>query len=132
MLRQRSEGEYEVGSEGGVRHLFKLGQYEFQDTLDADEGMHHFIRGGAAQVADALAYEVDRDTMYEFMARFLAGRFELEEYGMEQSPSHLALLDMLEIATARARAGVSDFSWEEFDEAENELMDDGEEGEERG
>jgi hypothetical protein len=124
MLRERSDREYESGSEGGVRHLFKLGQYEFQDTLDGDEGMHHFIRGGAPEGADPLSYEVDRETMYEFMARYLAGRFELEEYGLEQSPSHLALLDMLEIATARARAGESDFSWEEYDEVENELMDD--------
>ncbi len=123
MLRRCAEGEYDSNREGGVRHLFKLGQYEFEDTMDTEEQFHHYIveraEGGAATT-----YEVDRMTMYEFMARFLAGAYELEEYQMEQSPGHNALLDVLEIATARARSGETEFSWEAFDRVENEVMDD--------
>ena len=130
MLRRRSTEEYEASSEGGVRHLFTLGQYVFQDTMGTEDLMHHFLVERVAEGAETTAYEVDRETMYEFMARYLAGTYELEEYGMEHSPSHHTLLDVLEIATARARTGETEFSWEEFDRAESEVIDeDGEEEE---
>lgn len=124
MLRFRPYDEYETHAEGGERHLFRLGQYEFHDTIDADGHYHQYILEADTGGEEAPAYEVDRETMYEFMARFLAGTYELEEYDLEQSPSHNAMLDVLEIATARARAGETEFSWEEFDTPESELMDD--------
>jgi hypothetical protein len=123
MMKSRSHEEYQADTETGMRHLFRLGQYAFEDTLDAEDHFHHYILDGPASGADTSAYEVDRDSMYEFMARFLAGVYELEEYDLEQSPSHNALLDVLEIATARARAGETEFSWEDFDSPENELME---------
>ena len=126
MLRFRPYDEYETHAEGGVRHLFRLGQYEFRDTIDPDEHYHHYILEVSEGADDPPVYEVDHDTMYEFMARFLAGTYELEEYDLEQSPSHNAMLDVLEIATARARAGETEFSWEDFDRPENEVMDDDE------
>ena len=132
MLRRRSDEEYQARSEGGVRHLFTLGQYEFQDTMDAEEHMHHHLLERTPEGAETTAYEVDRETMYEFMARYLAGSYEIEEYELEHSPSHHTLLDVLEIATARARSGETEFSWEEFDHAENEIMEDEEEEEDQG
>ena len=129
MLRQRSEEEYDADREGGVRHLFRLGQYEFQDTMDGEEKFHHYILEHAGGSDEIPRYEVDRETMYEFMARFLAGTHEMEEYKMERSPAHDTLLDVLEIAAARARSGEGEFSWEEFDRVENEVIDE-EEGEE--
>lgn len=122
MFRASSDEAYEAGSESGVRHLFELGPYTFQDTLDGEDAHHHFIVEQDAEGARS-AYEVDRDTMYEFMARFLAGAYELEEYELEHSPTHDELLDVLEIATARARSGESGFSWDEFDPAETEILD---------
>lgn len=124
MLRFRPREEYETHAEGGVRHLFRLGQYEFHDTIDGDEHHHHYVVEADTGGEDPPAYEVDRETMYEFMARFLAGTYELDEYDLEQSPGHNAMLDVLEIATARARAGETEFSWEEFDSPENEVLDD--------
>lgn len=125
MLKQRSHDEYEAGSEGGVRNLFTLGPYDFHDTMDADDALHHFILDDSAE-GETLAYEVDQPTMYEFMARFLAGEFEMREYHLETSPGHQALLDVLEMATARARAGESAFSWDEFDRGDTEILEDGE------
>lgn len=127
MLRRRTQEEFEAHCEGGVRHLFTLGQYGFQDTLDAEERYHHYILEGSGSGGEQTVYEVDRDTMYEFMARFLAGTYEMEEYRLEQSPAHNTLLDVLELSAARARSGESEFSWEEFDQADSEVMDDGEE-----
>lgn len=121
MFKESSTRHYETGAEGGVRHLFDLGGYLFQDTLDAEDGFHHFIVETEPGDVGPSVYEVDRETMYEFMARFLAGEHELEEYELERSPAHEALLDVLEIATARARSGESEFSWEEFDQSETEV-----------
>lgn len=132
MLRQRTEEEYEASSGGGERYLFALGQYEFRDTIGDEDGLHHFIREAPGDGADPRHYEVDRDTMYEFMARYLAGAYELEEYDLEQSPSHMSLLDVLEIATARARAGESEFSWEAFDQVETEVLGDEADDEDEG
>lgn len=123
MLRSRDEDQFRASHDGGVRHLFELGPYTFQDTMDADEAMHHFI-AERSEGGEESYYEVDPDTMYEFMARYLAGAYEVERYRLERSPGHDSLLDVLEIATARARAGESEFSWEEFDRAETELMED--------
>lgn len=120
MFRQRSEEEYEAGSGGGIRNLFTLGPYEFQDTIGGEDELHHFILEPAGE--NPGIYEVDRPTMYEFMARFLGGHYEMEEYQLERSPGHDALLDMLEMVTARARAGESGFSWEEFDHGDSELL----------
>lgn len=124
MLRLRTEEEYEATASGGIRHLFTLGQYDFQDTMDDDDLLHHFIREQPGEGEESRSYEVDRETMYEFMARYLAGLYELEEYDLDQSPSHLSLLDVLEIATARSRAGESEFSWDAFDQVEPEVIDD--------
>jgi hypothetical protein len=123
MFRQRSGDEHETSSEAGVRHLFALGPYQFRDTIDGEGRLHHFIRESSAGGAEPQIYEVDRETMYEFMARFLAGQYEMEEYGLEHSPGHDELLDVLEIASARARGGESEFSWEEFEVAETEVLD---------
>lgn len=123
MLRERSTDDYGAESEGGVRRLFTLGMYEFQDTIDGEERYHHYILERPAGGASGPTYEVDGETMYEFLARYLAGSFEMVQYHVDQSPTHNALLDVLEIATARARGGESEFSWEEFDNAETEVMD---------
>jgi hypothetical protein len=123
MMKWRSYDEYEADAQAGTRHLFRLGQYEFHDTMDAEDGFHHYILDGPENGSETSAYEVDRETMYEFMARFLAGVYEMEEYDLEQSPSHNALLDVLEIATARARGGETEFDWEDFDRPDTELME---------
>lgn len=125
MFKKSPDGDYEALSEGGVRHLFKLGPYEFHDTLDDDGAFHHFVLESAQGDADTAAYEVDWETMYEFMARYLAGEYEKAEYRMERSPGHDALLDMLEIAAARARAGETEFSLEDLERGETEVLDEG-------
>lgn len=118
MFRERSEDEYERGSEGGRRHLFALAGFTFQDALDAEGRMRHFVLEAEREGEDdARPYEADRATMYELMARYLAGEYEKAEYGMERSPAHEALLDLLEIATARARSGDGDFSLDELEGA---------------
>lgn len=122
MFRHTSEDEYQSHSEGGVRHLFELGPYRFQDTAGSEGDLHHCILE-SAEGRDQATYEVDRDTMYEFMARYLAGEYEIREYNLDRSPAHDALLDVLELATARARSGESDFSWDEFDPGETEVLD---------
>lgn len=121
MFRLRSEENYQEGSEGGVRNLFSLGPYEFHDTMGREGELHHYIVEPAADEGPGI-YEVDRQTMYEFMARFLAGHYELKEYHLEHSRGHDELLDVLEMVTARARAGESGFSWEEFDNGDTELL----------
>ena len=123
MLRACPEDEYLAHSSGGVRRLCRLGQYQLTDGMDDEGRMRHFVLDGREEGASPDAYEVDRETMYELVARYLAGTLELSEYGMERSPGHDALLDMLEIATARARSGETEFSWEEFDNAEHEVRD---------
>jgi hypothetical protein len=128
MFKQSGEGEYEANAESGVRHLFRLAHYEFQDTLDGEGVFHHHVIETADD--DTVAYEAGRELMYEFMARYLAGVYEKEEYEMDRSPGHEALLDVLELATARARAGETDFSVDELDRAEVEVLDeDGDDGE---
>jgi len=124
MFRTRSAEEYERCSEAGVRDLFALSHYQFQDTMDADGARHHFVSESADEEGDTHFFEMDTPAIYEFMARFLAGEHELREYRMERSPAHDELLDILEIVTARARAGENHFSWDEFDPAETEVMDD--------
>lgn len=52
------------------------------------------------------------------MARFLAGEYEKREYRMERSPAQDALLDTLEIAAARARAGEETFVFDDLDGVE--------------
>jgi hypothetical protein len=124
MFRTRSEDEYQAASEGGVRHLFRLGPFEFHDTLDAEDRFRHFVLEDAAGDEEPLLYEVDRETMYEFMARFLGGEYEKSEYDLERSPGHDALLDLLELAAARARSGETEFSLEELEQGETEVIDD--------
>ena len=127
MFKQSTQEAYQARSQAGVRHLFGLGPYEFHDTINDDGHFHHFILETGS--TDESVYEVDRETMYEFMARFLAGEYEIDEYELEHSPGHDALLDVLELATARARSGESDFSWEEFDPGAMEVMEEGEDDE---
>jgi len=127
MFKLSGDGEYEANSESGVRHLFRLAHYQFQDTLDGEGIFHHHVIETADD--DTVAYEAGRELMYEFMARYLAGVYEKEEYEMDRSPGHEALLDVLELATARARAGETDFSVDELDRAEVEVLDDEDEGE---
>ncbi|CAN5702557.1 hypothetical protein BH23GEM6_BH23GEM6_19000 [soil metagenome] len=124
MFRERSMEEYERDSESGVRDLFTLSHYQFQDTIDADGVRHHFVSESVGGDGETHLFEMDTPAIYEFMARFLAGEHEVREYRMERSPAHDELLDILEIVTARARAGEHDFSWDEFDPAETEVMDD--------
>ena len=130
MFRLRDVEAYEAGSEAGVRHLFRVGSYEFQDTLDEEETFHRFILDSSNEETGLVVYEVDTETMYEFMARYLAGVYEKAEYGMEQSPGHAALLDLLEIATARARAGETEFNLDEITRGETEVLGDAEETDE--
>lgn len=124
MFRHRTDEEYAAGSEGGVRNLFSLGPYEFHDTIGGDDALHHFILE-SAEDGEPFVYEIDQPTMYEFMARFLAGEYEMREYQLERSPGHESLLDVLEMATARARGGEFGFSWDEFDRGDTEILDGG-------
>ena len=124
MFRKSPDGDYDDLSENGVRHLFRLGPYEFHDTLDEDGTLHHFLLEGAAG-GERTAYEVDGETMRELMARYLAGEYEKAEYDLERSPGHDALLDQLEIGTARARAGETDFTFDDLDHEETEVLDAG-------
>lgn len=124
MLRLSSEAEHEEMSEGGTRYLFKLDHYEFRDTLDGHGYLHYLVVEEADP--EATYYETDQETMYEFMARYLAGLFEKTHYEMERSPTHAALMDTMEMATARARSGDSGFA---FDTA-GEMEEDAEEADE--
>jgi hypothetical protein len=127
MFELSSEDLHQERAQAGVRHLFRIGNFTFEDTVDEAGGMHHFVRASGDPEGDVAFYEADRYTMYEFLARYLAGEYEKQEYDMDRSPGHAALLDLLELATARARAGESDFSIDELDEGINEDMDDDEE-----
>lgn len=122
MFRRCSEPEYEELSEGGVRYLFQMDHLSFRDTLDGDGFLHFFV---VEETDDPHFYESDQEVMYEFMARFLAGEYEKAHYEMERSPTHAALMDVLELVTARARAGDSTFSFDdEMEELEEEVGDD--------
>jgi hypothetical protein len=128
MFKLSTDDEHAVHSQGGVRHLFALGHFAFQDTLDDEGDFHHFVVETAAD-DERVRYEVGQDLMYEFMARYLAGVYEKEEYRLERSPGHDALLDVLEMAAARARAGETEFTVDELDHAEVEVLDEGDEEE---
>jgi len=130
MFRKSPDGDFEDLSEGGIRPLFRLGPFEFQDTLDEGGKFHHFVREGTEDDDERPTYEVDSDTMRELMARYLAGEYEKEEYELERSPGHDALLDLLEMATARARAGETELSFEDLDHEETEVFDPGDEEDE--
>ena len=116
MFRQCTEAEFDEISEGGTRYLFRLDHYELRDTLDG-EGYLHFVVVESPQ-GDPVFYEADQEVMYEFMARYLAGEYEKVHHEMQRSPTHAALLDVLEMATARARSGDSHFSFDQVDEDE--------------
>jgi hypothetical protein len=119
MFRQLSDTEYEAFSAGGVRHLFRIDHWELQDALDEEGGLHHCLIESTATDEEVSAYVADQPTMYEFLARYLAGEYEKREYRLARSPAHETLLDILEEAAARARNGESDFAIEE-------LVEDGE------
>lgn len=123
MFKERTEEEYEQMSSAGVRQLFALGPFRFHDTMDADGTLHHFVSEEVDETGEHRHYEMDTPVVYEFMARFLAGEHEIGEYDLDRSPAHEELLDILEIVTARARAGEPEFSWDEFDPAETEVLD---------
>lgn len=72
--------------------------------------LHHFVVESSDEEEGSRVFEVDSQTMYELMARFLAGEYEKREYRLERSPAHAALLNLLELATARARSGDSGFA----------------------
>lgn len=121
MFRTTSISEYDERAEGGIRPLFALGPYDFHDAMDAEGEFHHFVvEPGESEEDEPLVYEVDLASMYELMARFLAGEYEKAEYGMERSPAHDALLDLLELATARARSGDSGFTLDALEDVEYE------------
>lgn len=122
MFRQRGDREYEESSAAGVRELFSLGPFVFEDTMDGEGGLHHFVLSTGAE--DPACYEADRETMYELMARYLAGEHEKRAYSLGRSPGHESLLDLLEMATARARGGETELSFEDLERGEAELMDD--------
>lgn len=123
MFSHVSEEAYDSGSEGGTRYLFGMNHYEFHDTLDEDGLPRHFVL--EYDEHDTRFYEVDRGSMYECMARYLAGEYEKREYEMDESPTHAALLDLLELATAKARMGDSDFT---LDDIAQEELDEDDEG----
>lgn len=118
MFRQCTEDEYAQGAEGGIRYLFALDGFEFQDALDEEGRLRHFVLEGGEDDGEPAFYEADQPTMYELLARYLSGEYEKEAYDLERSPAHEALLDLLELATARARSGDSDFSLDELEEGE--------------
>jgi hypothetical protein len=129
MFRQSSGTDSEGTSEGGIRHLFTLDHFEFLDSLDEGDRLHHFVvEHHEEETADV--YETDQATMYEFMARYLAGEYEKREFELQHSPAHGALLDALEMAMARARAGETEFSLDELEEIDFDFEEESE-GEER-
>lgn len=115
MFQPLSHDEADQKSEGGTRPLFTLGHYEFRDSLDGDGNLHHFVLDSSETTDEPTVYETNRRTMYEFMARYLAGEYEKSEYDLERSPAQEALLDTLEIAAARARSGETDWEFEDLD-----------------
>jgi hypothetical protein len=120
MFRLCSDEEFDEQSSAGTRPLFRVGSFVFQDTMDGDGHLHHMV---IEQDEDAAAYALDGATMYELVARYLAGEYEKEAYELDHSPAHHALLDLLEQAAARARSGDSDFSVADLDGSGEELID---------
>lgn len=121
MFRHTSDEVYARRSTAGVRHLFSLGSFTFQDAMDGNGALRHFVVERGDPGGEPAPYEADLATMYEMVARFLAGEFEKREYRLEQSPAHHELLDILEMAAARARSGDPTFSLAELEE---EMLDD--------
>jgi len=115
MFQMISADESDKKSEGGTRPLFTLGHFEFRDALDGEGGLHHFVLESSETAEEPAVYETNRATMYEFMARYLAGEYEKREYELERSPAQEALLDTLEIAAARARSGEIDWEFDDLD-----------------
>lgn len=123
MFRAIDEEEYHERASAGTRALFELAHFAFRDTIDGAGEMHHFVveTGGDPHHH----YQADRGVMYELVARYLAGTYEKAEYQMERSPAHEALLDILEMITARARAGETELTVDELDDGPlPELTDD--------
>ncbi|HYW09670.1 MAG TPA: hypothetical protein VE913_22090 [Longimicrobium sp.] len=120
MFRQTADEEYEAKSAGGTRYLFRVGHFEFLDTIDAQAEFHRFVLELNEAGSDPTAYEADPATMYELMARYLAGEYEKEEYNLDISPAHDALLDALELLAARSRSGETDITLGAFDEEDFE------------
>lgn len=132
MFRQSSGSESEGRSEGGMRHLFTLDHFEFFDSLDESDELHHFVvEHHEDEDQEANVYETDQATMYEFMARYLAGEYEKKEFELQHSPAHGALLDALEMAMVRARAGETEFSLDELEEIDFDFEEEEPEGGER-
>lgn len=127
MFRKTSEDAYEALSSAGTRPLFSVGHFVFEDTMDGDGRFHHFIIEHAED--EEFLYEADQPVMYELVARYLAGEYEKNAYELEYSPGHHALLDLLELAAARARAGETDFDLSELDGGADEILDEDEEEE---
>jgi hypothetical protein len=124
MFRQTADEEYEEKSAGGARYLFRVGHFEFLDTLDAEGEFHRFVLELNEEGSDPTAYEADMATMYELMARYLAGEYEKEEYNLDISPAHDALLDALELLAARSRSGETEITLGAFDEEDFDDDDD--------
>jgi hypothetical protein len=125
MFRRISEREYEERSAGGVRHLFRIDHFVLQDGLDDEGALHHCVIESGDDGDAAGWYLADRATMYEFLARYLAGEYEKKEYELARSPAHETLLDILEEAAARARSGETDFDITEIEEGEPLELEDG-------
>jgi hypothetical protein len=122
MFRLISDEDYERDASAGTRPLFAVGHFVFQDGMDGDGRLHHLVVEHGEE--EDLFFEADQAVMYELVARYLAGEYEKAAYDLAFSPGHHALLDLLELATARARAGETDFDLAELDGAAEEILDD--------
>jgi len=127
MFRKTAEEAYEELASAGTRPLFAVGHFGFEDTMDGGGRFHHFVVEHGED--EDLYYEADQAVMYELVARYLAGEYEKKAYELDYSPGHHALLDLLELAAARARAGETDFDLAELDGVAEEVLDEDEEEE---
>ena len=121
MFRLINEEVYEQASSAGTRPLFTVGHFVFEDAMDGEGRLHHVVVEHGED--EDFVYEADQPVMYELVARYLAGEYEKDAYELDHSPGHHALLDLLELATARARSGETDFDLAELDGAAEELLD---------
>lgn len=121
MFRPLTDDDYEALAEAGTRPLCTVGSFVFQDVMDDSGVLRHVVVEAGEEGG---SYQADQATMYELLARYLAGEYEKAVYDLEQSPAHHALLDLLELAAARARGGDTEFSLSELDGAAEELLDD--------
>lgn len=124
MFRPITDDAYDTLSSAGARPLCTVGAFVFEDTMDEAGALHHVILEQGDSDEGPTAYEADQPTMYELLARYLAGEYEKTAYELEQSPAHHALLDLLELAAARARSGDTDFTLSELDGATEDLLED--------